>query len=90
MVVVVTGGSVSNHLSHSVLFDEMEVLNISRPGGEDLDLGGLNMTDDGHDGGEGMSIDSSGQFSSLSIAGSVINKPEGLGFDSQVGHMLHL
>ena len=66
-MVVVTGGSVSNHLSHSVLFDEMEVLDISRPGGEDLDLGGLNMTDDGHDGGgvEGMS--SSGRFSSLSV-----------------------
>ena len=31
------GGSVSNHLSHSILFDEIEVLNISRPG-EDLDL----------------------------------------------------
>ena len=35
----VGGGSVSNHLSHSVLFDEMEMLDISRPGGEDLDLG---------------------------------------------------
>ena len=32
------GGSVSNDLSHSILLDEMEVLNISRPGGEDLNL----------------------------------------------------
>ena len=49
------------------------------------------MTDDGHDDGgvEGMSssLPESGRFSSLSIPGSVINKPEGLGFDSHVVHI---
>jgi len=41
----VHGGSVSN-LSHSVSFDEMEVLDISGPGGEDGELGGVNPDDD--------------------------------------------
>ena len=49
------------------------------------------MTDDGHDDGGVEDMSSSlPESGRLSIPGSVINKPEGLGFDPHIGHILHL